>query len=207
MTDLKNMKDKEGYIIRDQSKAHFITATVVDWVDVFSRKAYRDCIIESLDFCIKNKGMILYGFVIMSNHIHLIIQSDKNKLSDLIRDFKKFTAKTILHKIETEPESRADWMLKRFEFACKSHSRNEKYQFWQYGNHPEEIFSEKFFWSKLDYIHLNPVRAGIVVKASHYLYSSASNYINDNGIITITKVDNPVIDVLKPQSISNIYNW
>jgi REP element-mobilizing transposase RayT len=201
------MKDKEGYIIRDQSKAHFITATVVDWVDVFSRKAYRDCIIESLDFCIKNKGMILYGFVIMSNHIHLIIQSDKNKLSDLIRDFKKFTAKTILHKIETEPESRADWMLKRFEFACKSHSRNEKYQFWQYGNHPEEIFSEKFFWSKLDYIHLNPVRAGIVENASHYLYSSASNYVNDNGIITITKVDNPVIDVLKPQSISNIYNW
>jgi REP element-mobilizing transposase RayT len=201
------MKDKEGYIIRDQSKAHFITATVVDWVDVFSRKAYRDCIIESLDFCIKNKGMILYGFVIMSNHIHLIIQSDKNKLSDLIRDFKKFTAKTILHKIETEPESRADWMLKRFEFTCKSHSRNEKYQFWQYGNHPEEIFSEKFFWSKLDYIHLNPVRAGIVVKASHYLYSSASNYVNDYGIITITKVDNPVIDVLKPQSISNIYNW
>lgn len=201
------MKDKVGYIIRDQSKAHFITATVVDWVDVFSRKAYRNCIIESLDFCIKNKGMILYGFVIMSNHIHLIIQSDKNKLSDLIRDFKKFTAKTILHKIETEPESRADWMLKRFEFACKSHSRNEKYQFWQYGNHPEEIFSEKFFWSKLDYIHLNPVRAGIVVKASHYLYSSASNYVNDYGIITITKVDNPVIDVLKPQSISNIYNW
>ena len=201
------MKDKEGYIIRDQSKAHFITATVVDWVDVFSRKAYRDCIIESLDFCIKNKGMILYGFVIMSNHIHLIIQSDKNKLSDLIRDFKKFTAKTILHKIETEPESRVDWMLKRFEFACKSHSRNEKYQFWQYGNHPEEIFSEKFLWSKLDYIHLNPVRAGIVAKASHYLYSSASNYVNDNGIITITKVDNPVMDVLKPQSISNIYNW
>lgn len=201
------MKDKEGYIIRDQSKAHFITATVVDWVDVFSRKAYRDCIIESLDFCIKNKGMILYGYVIMSNHIHLIIQSDKNKLSDLIRDFKKFTAKTILHKIETEPESRADWMLKRFEFACKSHRRNEKYQFWQYGNHPEEIFSEKFFWSKLDYIHLNPVRAGIVVKASHYLYSSASNYVNDYGIITITKVDNPVIDVLKSQSISNIYNW
>jgi len=201
------MKDKEGYIIRDQSKAHFITATVVDWVDVFSRKAYRDCIIESLEFCIKNKGMILYGYVIMSNHIHLIIQSDNSKLSDLIRDFKKFTAKTILHKIETESESRADWMLKRFEFACKSHSRNEKYQFWQYGNHPEEIFLEKFFWSKLDYIHLNPVRAGIVDKASHYLYSSASNYVNDNGIITITKVDNPVIDILKPQSISNIYNW
>src|SRR3970282_2681424 len=186
------MKEKEGFLIRDQSKVHFITATVVDWVDVFSRKTYKDSVIVSLDFCIKNKGMILYGFVIMSNHIHLIIQSENSKLSDLIRDFKKFTAKTILNKIETEPESRADWMLKRFEFACKSHNRNEKYQFWQYGNHPEEIFSEKFFWSKLDYIHLNPVRAGIVAKASHYVYSSASNYVEDSGIIAITKVDNPV---------------
>ena len=198
---------KEGYIIRDQSKPHFITATVVDWVDVFSRKNYKDCIVESLDFCIKNKGMILYGFVIMSNHIHLIIQSEESKLSDLIRDFKKFTAKTILNKIESGPESRADLMLKRFEFACKSHTRNEKYQFWQYGSHPEEIFSEKFMWSKLDYIHLNPVRVGIVARASHYRYSSASNYVNDNGIIEITKLDNPVIDVLKPSSIMNNYIW
>ena len=198
---------KEGYIIRDQSKPHFITATVVDWVDVFSRKNYKDCIVESLDFCIKNKGMILYGFVIMSNHIHLIIQSEESKLSDLIRDFKKFTAKTILNKIESGPESRADWMLKRFEFACKSHTRNEKYQFWQYGSHPEDIFCEKFMWSKLDYIHLNPVRVGIVVRASHYRYSSASNYVNDNGIIEITKLDNPVIDVLKPSSIMNNYIW
>jgi REP element-mobilizing transposase RayT len=201
------MNEKEGYKIRDQSKPHFITATVVDWLDVFSRKSYKDCIVESLEYCINNKGMILFGYVIMTNHIHLIIQSKDNKLSDLIRDFKKFTAKTILNKIETEPESRADWMLKRFEFACKSHSRNEKYQFWQYGSHPEEIFSEKFFWSKLDYIHLNPVRAGIVSKASHYIYSSASNYVNDNGIIEITKLDNPIIDVLKPISITTIYNW
>ena len=198
---------KEGYIVRDQSKPHFITATVVDWVDVFSRKIYKDCIIESLDFCIKNKGMILYGYVIMSNHIHLIIQSEDSKLSDLIRDFKKFTAKTILDKIENGPESRADWMLKRFEFACKSHTRNEKYQFWQYGSHPEEIFSKKFMWSKLDYIHMNPIRAGIVSKASHYLYSSASNYVYDRGIIEIAKVDNSVIDVLKPSSMTNNYRW
>ena len=117
----------------------------------FSRKTYKDCIIESLDFCIKNKGMILHGFVIMSTHIHLIIESESSKLSDLIRDFKKFTAKTILNKIETEPESRADWMLKRFEFACKSHSRNEKYQFYfvsslfQSSGCNMEIILKKFF--------------------------------------------------------------
>ena len=187
---------QDGYKIRDQSLPNFITATVVDWIDIFSRKNYRDCIIECLDFCIKNKGMIVYGYVIMSNHIHLIIQSNEGKLSDLIRDFKKFTAKSILEKIQTEPESRREWMLERFKLATESHSRNKNYQFWQYGNHPEEIYSTKFMWSKLDYIHLNPVRAGIVEKASHYIYSSASNYVNDTGLITIEKVDNLVVDVL-----------
>jgi REP element-mobilizing transposase RayT len=199
--------EENGYKINDQTKAHFITATVVDWVDVFSRKAYRDIVIESFDFCIKNKGMILYGYVIMSNHIHLIVQSNEGKLSDLIRDFKKFTAKSILETIENEPESRRDWMLKRFEFACKSHSRNEKYQFWQYGNHPEEIYTEKFLWQKLDYIHLNPVRAGIVEKASHYLYSSASNYVNGKGLLEIEIAQNPVIDVLNPNAFANGLSW
>ena len=191
---------KEGYVIRDQEKAHFITATVVDWIDVFTRKSYRDCIIDCLDFCIKNKGMILYGYVIMSNHIHLIIQSSDGKLSDLIRDFKKFTAKTILYKIQTEPESRRKWILERFKLATESHSRNKNYQFWQYGNHAEEIYSEHFLWSKLDYIHMNPVRAGIVLKMEDYIYSSASNYVNGKSIIEIELLEIPKVDVIKPSS-------
>jgi REP element-mobilizing transposase RayT len=155
---------KEGYVIRDQTLPHYITATVVDWIDIFTRQTYRDSIIESLDYCIKNKGMILYGYVIMSNHIHLIIQSEDGKLSDLIRDFKKFTAKNILEKIQVVPESRKEWMLERFKLAAEKHTRNKKYQFWQYGNHAEEIYTNKFMWSKLDYIHLNPIRAGLVEK-------------------------------------------
>jgi REP element-mobilizing transposase RayT len=186
----------EGYVIRDQTLPHFITATVVDWVDVFSRKVYRDEVIASFDYCIKNKGMILYGYVIMSNHIHLVVQSEEGRLSDLIRDFKKFTANSILNKIKTEPESRREWMLERFALATQSHSRNKAYQLWQYGNHPEEIYTNKFMWSKLDYIHLNPVRAGIVEKASHYLYSSASNYLHNIGLVPITKADNPIVDVM-----------
>ncbi|PIF63313.1 transposase [Flavobacterium sp. 11] len=187
---------KEGYIIRDQTLPYYITATVVDWIDIFTRQTYRDSIIESLDYCIKNKGMIMYGYVIMSNHIHLIIQSEDGKLSDLIRDFKKFTAKNILDKIQAVPESRKEWMLERFKLAAEKHTRNKNYQFWQYGNHAEEIYTNKFMWSKLDYIHLNPVRAGLVEKASHYIYSSASNYINDSGLLKIEKADNPIINVL-----------
>ncbi len=196
---------KEGYVIREQEKAHFITATVVDWIDVFSRKSYSDCIIECFDYCIKNKGMILYGYVIMSNHIHMIIQSNEGKLSDLVRDFKKFTAKSILDKIQNEPESRREWMLERFKLATATHSRNKNYQFWQYGNHAEEIYTEKFMWSKLDYIHMNPVRAGIVLKVEDYIYSSSSNYVNGNGIIAVELLENPKVDVLRPTSFDRYF--
>ena len=192
---------KEGYVIRDQSLPHFITATVVDWVDVFSRKIYSEIIIECLDYCIKNKGMILYSYVIMSNHIHFIVQSNEGKLSDLLRDFKKFTSKTILEKIQTEPESRREWMLERFKLATESHSRNKNYQFWQYGNHAEEIYSEKFMWTKIDYIHFNPVKAGIVTKPQDYIFSSASNYIDGKGIIDIELVQIPIVNVLNLNSI------
>jgi REP element-mobilizing transposase RayT len=195
------METKSGYQIRDQSKPHFMTFTVVDWIDVFSRKIYRDSVIESLKYCQKEKGLILCGYVIMSNHIHIIMQRESGSLSDLLKDFKTFTAKQTLALLKEGSESRSDWMLKRFEWASKSHSRNSSYQFWKYGNHPEEIFSEKFFWSKLNYIHVNPVRAGIVSKASDYLYSSASNYVRDEGIIDIYRPSLPIIDVLSKSSI------
>ncbi|OWK72772.1 transposase [Flavobacteriaceae bacterium JJC] len=187
---------KAGYVIRDQEKPNFVTCTIVDWIDIFTRKIYRDIIMNCFEFCIKNKGMVLFGYVIMSNHIHLIVQSKEGKLSDLIRDFKKFTATEILKQLQTEPESRREWILERFAKATETHTRNKNFQVWQYGNHAEEIFTLKFMWDKLNYIHLNPVRAGIVEKANHYLYSSAANYSFDKGLIDIETAENPVIDVL-----------
>jgi REP element-mobilizing transposase RayT len=197
---------KEGYTIKDQTRTHFITSTIVDWIDIFSRQIYRDCIIESLSYCVRNKGMILYGYVIMTNHIHLIVQSEDGALSDVIRDFKKYTATRILDLLQNSPESRREWILERLHKATFSHIRNKNYQVWQAGNHAEEIYSEKFLWSKLDYIHLNPVRSGFVARASDYVYSSASNYIYGNGVLEeVTLADNPVADVLKSWSISR-YN-
>jgi REP element-mobilizing transposase RayT len=119
---------KEGYTIKDQSKAHFITATIIDWIDIFSRKAYRDVVIDSMIYCVKNKGMIVYGYVIMTNHIHMVVQSETGELSDLIRDFKKFTATQILDLVQTNTESRREWILERFHKATLSNSRNKNYQ-------------------------------------------------------------------------------
>ena len=62
----------------------------------------------------------------------MIIQSNDGKLSDLIRDFKKFTSKPILQRMHNEPESRREWMLERFKLATESHTRNKNYQFWHW---------------------------------------------------------------------------
>lgn len=201
------MYNTDGYKIRDQTKPHFLTCTVVNWVDVFTRQRYKDILLESLQYCIENKEMIVYGYVIMSNHLHLIVQSNTSELSNLIGDFKKFTAKKIIASIKSEPESRREWMLEHFQKEAKKHSRNTQYQFWKYGNHPEEIYSEKFMWSKLDYIHLNPVRAGLVEKASDYLYSSATNYVKGNGKLKVTILDTPVVNVLKPDNFWKSISW
>lgn len=109
-----------------------------------------------------------------------------------------FTATKVLDLLQNTPESRKEWILEQLHKSTFSHSRNKNYQVWQSGNHAKEIYSEKFLWSKLDYIHLNPVRAGIVARASDYLYSSASNYVQGKGVLEeITLADNPFADVLK----------
>ena len=162
-----------GYQIQDQYATHFLTPTIVDWVDVFTRKTYRDIIVDSLSYCIKSKGLILYGYVIMTNHLHLIVRSEPGKLSDTIRDFKKFTANAILEKIKNEPESRRDWMFHRFQWNAAQNKRSSDNQVWTHENHAEVILSQKFFDQKLNYIHENPLRAGWVEQPEDYLYSSA----------------------------------
>ena len=129
------MKD-DGYKIRDQHAVHFITFSVVEWVDVFTRRSYSDLVIQSLLYCIHNKGLKLHGWCIMSNHIHLIISSGDGNLSDILRDFKKFTSKQIITAIEnSKQESRGNWMLWIFKKAGEKNSRNKEHQFWQQDNY------------------------------------------------------------------------
>ncbi len=168
-----------GYQIDDQFGTYFLTPTIVDWVDVLTRKNYKDIIIQCLDYCIKNKGLVLYGYVIMTNHMHLIARSQNGQLSSTIRDFKKFTAVNIINAITNEPESRKAWMLHRFEWNAKRNARSADNQFWRHENHPEKIFSKDFFDQKLKYIHDNPVRAGWVELPEDYIFSSAKALLNN----------------------------
>jgi len=177
-----------GYQIKEQDKLHFVTLQVVEWVDIFSRENYRKIIIENLEYCRKNKGLEIYGWVIMSNHVHLLLKSNTEELSNTLRDFKSFTSKKILEAIENGNESRKEWMLKLFKDAAFKHKRNSEYQFWTHENHAEHIFSNKFMEQKLEYIHNNPVRAGIVEKPEEYRYSSAIDYANGKGLVKVEKI-------------------
>lgn len=164
-----------GYQIQDQSALHFLTFQVVQWADIFTRRKYRDIIIESFKYCRDHKGLEIYAYVIMSNHIHLLAKSTKEDFSGAIRDFKRHTSKQMLEAVQNE-ESRREWLLMIFRYAARGHSRNEKYQVWTHENHAEQIFSNKFIEQKIEYIHNNPVRSGLVEKPEDYLYSSAGSY-------------------------------
>ena len=140
----------------------------------------------------------------MSNHIHLIAQADKSidqGLSEILRDFKKFTAKKIIATIKTHGESRREWMLRLFKYYAKYNTNNREYQFWIQNNHPTALWHPEVIWQKIDYIHLNPVRAKIVDEPDQYLYSSASNYAseNKNGLLEMDLIELP------PFGVSQLY--
>lgn len=94
-----------------------------------------------------------------------------------------------MYTIKTISESRRKWMLNLFEYHAKYNTNNRQYQVWQQHNHPVELISPKWILQKINYIHLNPVRAGIVEDASHYLYSSASFYQNQTGKLNVSILD------------------
>jgi putative transposase len=165
---------------------YFMTCTIVGWVDVFSRQRYRQIVVDSLKYCQAHKGLKIYGFVIMTNHIHLLaLAEDEKRMGAIMRDFKRFTATNILKSIQEEPESRQSWLLHMFKYHGHLAANREIYQVWQDGFHPTLIYSDKVFLQKLNYLHQNPVRAGFVDREQDWKYSSASNYLNDKGLIDI----------------------
>jgi putative transposase len=166
----------------------YLTFQIVGWVDIFTRKIYRDIAIDSLKYCQHHKRLKLFAFVIMSNHIHLLAQSETRDLSDIVRDFKNHTSKKFLEVVNDKIESRSDWMKIVFEYHGKFKNKQTN-QVWTHENHAEHIYSDKFIKQKIDYIHENPVRAGIVEKPEEYLYSSARNYADLEGVIDVIRID------------------
>ena len=166
------------YKIRDQEKLYFVTFTIVEWIDLFSRQVYRDIFLESLKYCQAHKGLDLCAYCVMSSHIHLIVgRNGEHMIEDIIRDVKKFTSVQIIKTVkEFQEESRRSFLLYHFSKAGNSNPNNTFYQVWQQHNHPIELNTQDKVSRCLNYIHRNPVEAGIVLSPEEFLNSSAKNY-------------------------------
>lgn len=179
-------KGTTSYRIYDQNGLNFITITTVYWIDLFTRRRNKDILINSLKYCRQKKGLELYGYCIMTNHLHMICCAKEGfSLSDILRDFKRHTAKHLLKSIHSEKESRRQWILELLRKAGSDNTKNKEFQIWRQDNHPMELYSNHFIDQKLNYIHDNPVVEGIVENPEDYLYSSARNYSGMDGAIEI----------------------
>jgi putative transposase len=179
-------KGTSSYRIGNQNALYFITFSTVEWVDVFTKREYKEVLIDSFRHCQDNKGLELLSWCIMSNHIHFIGRAKEDfELSSILRDFKRHTSKTILNLIQESRESRKDWMLKVFKEAGASNSKNTNYQLWRNDNHPIELNTTAVIDQKMNYIHQNPVEEGYVENAQDYLYSSARDYASMKGKLKI----------------------
>jgi REP element-mobilizing transposase RayT len=174
------------YKFHNKEGLYFISFATVYWIDVFVRECYFSTLVQSLDYCRKNKGMEIYSWCIMPSHVHLIFRAANNNPTDIIRDFKTYTSKRIQSEInENAQESRRDWLLWFFRKAGEKNSNIDKGQFWQQNNKPIELWSSDVIDQKVDYIHENPVVSGFVSHPEHWKYSSAVDYCGGKGILEI----------------------
>jgi len=152
---------------------YFVTLTIVEWVDLLSRSSYKNILIDNLSYCQENEELEIYSYVITTNHLHMICRRKNKDLKELLGRFKSFTSKQMLKAIESNSqESRKDWLLQLFSQFAKT-NKQYKYHLWDYTDFPVFLHDNKIIDQKRDYIHQNPVKAGIITEAHMYLYSSA----------------------------------
>jgi putative transposase len=178
------------YKFRDQAKLYFVTCTVVYWLDPFIRNEYRNVLLDGIKYCQKKKGLEIYGWCLMTSHLHMIIGSQGEKMDNIMQSFKTNTSRKIKEMLKgSKDESRKEWMLWMMERSGKLNKHNGSFQFWQEGNHPIELFDNKIMQQKLDYVHDNPVEAGFVEKPEDWLWSSARDYAGSKGLLDILYIE------------------
>jgi putative transposase len=163
-------------VVRDANYAYFVTCSVVNWLPLFENPAYRQIILDSLTYLREHKATQLNAFVVMSTHLHAVLwPQDGVDLSDVLRDFKRHTSRAISREAAKQ---RHDDYLQAFAVARSSfRSGRAEYQVWQEGAHSEAIYDDDFARQKIEYIHNNPVKAGLACKAEDWPYSSARAYL------------------------------
>ena len=163
---------RSRYRIVTSEGIYFLTCTIVEWLPALINKPDRDILIDALAYCRREKGLRVYAYVIMENHLHLIAEAPD--LSGVLQSFKRHTARELIRAAQS---SNRDWLINQFAYFRKPYKHQSTHQVWQEGSHPQLILGDEMLRQKIDYIHNNPVRRGWVEAPEHWLYSSARNYV------------------------------
>jgi putative transposase len=147
---------------------YFVTCTVVAWLPVFTTAARCEILTDALQYCRAHKGLKIYAWVILDNHFHAVLAAPD--LSRVLADFKRHTAQRLLDQLETEG---CEWLLNQLEYFRAKHKSTSQHQVWQEGSFPKEIDTDVMIAQKIEYIHNNPVKRGLVAAQLHWRYSSA----------------------------------
>ena len=164
----------QRYRIFEQCYPHFVTASIVKWLPVFVSSAPCEIIAESLRFCRCRKGLRIHAYVIMPTHLHMIVSAECD-LSDVLRDLKRHTSKKLVEhfaRIANPP------FINVFRYCGEKQHPSTDHKVWQDGNHPEMIMTQGFFEEKMNYIHENPLRKGLVTDPVAWKWSSIRAYID-----------------------------
>ena len=167
-------------IVTDGGEPYFLTCAVVNWLPVFGNPKIAEICLDSLRFLHDHRRLVLHGYVLMENHLHLVASSPDPVKE--IGDFKSFTARRCIDWFVAQER---EWILKQLQFHKAPHKVGQRYQFWQEGYHPQLIQGESMLRQKLEYIHHNPVKRGYVDEQPHWRYSSARNYLGLDAVLPI----------------------
>lgn len=162
------------------SSPYFLTATTVNWLPLFSNQEIAAILLNSLGFLISEKRIVLYAYIIMENHIHIIASAEN--LTKEISNFKSFTARKSIDYYQNQHNLD---ILEQLALHKLEHKNDRQFQFWQEGVHPQQIQDEKMMQQKIDYIHQNPVRRGYIDLPEHWRYSSARDYEGQRGLLPV----------------------
>ena len=171
---------RSRYHVVHPQHPHFITATVNNWLPLFTRPETMDIVLDCWRFLQLNNNLEIFGYVILENHLHLIARS--TDINRDIRRFKSYTAREIVAYLEKQ---KSVHLLRLLAFFKRKHKVESTYQVWEEGNHPQVITREEVLRQKLDYIHQNPIKRGYVDAPEHWRYSSARNYAGQAGLIEV----------------------
>lgn len=173
---------RSRYRIYDSGAPHFVTGTTVAWLPIFTTAARCDILVQALEYCRANKELKIHAWVILENHFHAILAAPD--LSRVLADLKRHTARRVVEQLQAEC---CEWLLAQLRRRRLAHKTESIHQVWQEGSYPQMIAGDEMMLQKLEYLHNNPVKRGLVASPEHWRYSSAHEWLA--GAAPVLRVD------------------